>query len=150
MPNRDSVPDVSSQSWDEDVLKFGLPVGVFFWTPRCKWSRALLPLYLRAADQYQGRLRLTKVNVEENPDIASRYGVESTPTIKFFFLSVNVSAIVGYLSADQLQEEVYKVVERHREIVNRTCPTTTTPVCPYCGETTGCHCCIGYGSATGG
>jgi len=150
MPESATVLDSSSDTWEKDVLRSELPVIAFFWTPWCQWSRLLDPIYDELASQYHGRIRTLKINADDNPDIAKRYGVESTPTIKFFFFGRNIGEIVGYLPREQLIHEFEHILHRDKEVIQTTNPITTTHLCPYCGETAGCNCCIGYGAASGG
>ena len=134
----------------EMVLDSEVPVGVFFWADGCKWSKHFILTYDIIASSVKDRAILVKVNVDSNPEIAEKYGVGGTPTIKFFFLGRNISQLVGYVHDETLREEIEKVIQTHRDTVKKSSSAFGSVRCEYCGETVSCDCCIGLGSTTGG
>jgi thioredoxin 1 len=78
------VREVSDASFQQDVLEAEGPVLVDFWAPWCGPCHAITPILERLEDQAGDRIEFTKLNVDENPVAASRYGVLSIPTVMVF------------------------------------------------------------------
>ena len=78
------VKEVSDSSFEKDVLGSSKPVLVDFWAPWCAPCRALAPIVDALADQYAGAVQFMKVNVDDNPQAAQRYGVQAIPTLILF------------------------------------------------------------------
>ena len=90
-------------NFDEEVLKSSLPVLVDYWAEWCAPCKAMAPILEEVAGEYAGRLRLVKVNVETEPQIARRYGVRSQPTLMIFKQGSVEAQKVGALSKSQLK-----------------------------------------------
>jgi thioredoxin 1 len=75
---------ISDAEFEEKVLKSELPVVVDFWAPWCGPCRMVAPILDRIAEDYEGQLAVAKVNTDENPEWAMRYGVRGIPTMLFF------------------------------------------------------------------
>ncbi len=116
------VLDVTSDEWEEEVLGSEIPVAVDFWHENCTWCNRLDPIYQRVAKDYQGKIRFAKLHVFRENEIATRYGISGTPTIKFFCAGREVYEIVGYRPPDVLRQEMDKVVASYRECLDSTTP----------------------------
>ena len=96
------VKHISEAAFDQDVLKSGKPVLIDFWAEWCGPCRALTPIFEEVATSYHQQVTFGKVNIDEDPQIASKYGVMSIPTL-ILFKNGEVAAVkMGLLSKSQL------------------------------------------------
>ena len=101
------VTQLSSSSFD-NFLKTDLPVLVDFWADWCMPCRMMAPVMEELAQAYAGRAQFGKVNVDENPQIASRYGIMSIPHFLIFKNGTRVEKIVGAVGRDPLENALKK------------------------------------------
>lgn len=97
------IKHVSDASFDVDVLKSDLPVLVDYWAAWCGPCKMVAPLLEEAATQYGGRVIIAKLNVDENPNSAAKYGIRGIPTLMLFKEGKVSATKVGALSRSQLQ-----------------------------------------------
>jgi len=117
-----TVTDVDSSSWDEQVLGSKLPVIVDYWAPWCSWCRKLAPDFESLSGDYTGRLIFVKVNVDESPDLAARYGVQGLPTLKFLCAGRPIAEIVGYLPRNSLKVQLDGMLSMHKDCLDQSTP----------------------------
>jgi thioredoxin 1 len=96
------IQNVSDASFEADVLQADGPVLVDYWAAWCGPCKMIAPLLDEAAKQYQGRVTIAKLNVDENPDTAAKFGVRGIPTLMLFKDGKAAATKVGALSKSQL------------------------------------------------
>jgi len=99
---------LNDQNFEAEVLKSEIPVLVDFWAPWCGPCRMLAPVIEKIAAERQGTLKVGKVNVDEAPALASKYGIMSIPAI-FVFKNGKIAAqAVGYMTKEELEAKLLK------------------------------------------
>jgi thioredoxin 1 len=98
----ESTRNVTEATFDAEVLTSSAPVLVDFWAQWCTPCRMIGPLVAESAKTYAGRLDVVKLDIDENPAVASRFRVRSIPTLMLFKGGVPVATHVGALSKGQL------------------------------------------------
>src|SRR5437763_16890659 len=87
--------DVTDATFETEVLESGKPVIVDFWAEWCGPCHAVSPVLERIVDERNGDLRLVKVNIDEQPELAQRFGVQSIPTMILFKEGAPAAAAIG-------------------------------------------------------
>ena len=104
------VQQVSDESFDREVLKADLPVLIDFWAPWCGPCKAIGPVVEELAKEYAGKLKVVKMNVDDNPQTPSKYGVRGIPNLILFKGGQVKDQIVGAVPKAQLVKAVTQVV----------------------------------------
>ena len=99
---------VTDATFKEEVLDSEVPVLVDFWAPWCGPCRMVGPVVDEIAVQYEKTLKVVKMNTDENPKIASEYGIRSIPTLMIFKGGVKVDMVVGAVPKTTLATTVEK------------------------------------------
>lgn len=102
--------DIKSMQWDSLVSGKKLVVADF-WAPWCPYCVRLKPIYESVANDYAKEMEFVKVNVDEEPGIASKYGIQGIPVVKFFCEGKEIGEIVGYVPRDVLKKEIEKIAK---------------------------------------
>ena len=97
---------LTNKNFDQEVKDSKIPVLVDFWAPWCGPCRAVAPAVAALADEYDGKLKVCKVNIDEESDLAGTYGVMSIPTFMIFKDGKAVETFVGGLSKSQLAAKI--------------------------------------------
>ena len=104
------VLEVSDATFDQEVLKSEQPVLVDFWAVWCGPCKAIAPVVDSLAVAYAGKLKVAKVNVDENGATPSRYGIRGIPTLLFFKGGKVADQVVGYVPQNVIEEKVQRLL----------------------------------------
>lgn len=104
------VQKATSVSWDQDVLKSPGLVMIDFWAPWCGPCKMIAPIVDELAKEYSGKLKVMKLNTDENPDIAGKYQIMGIPSLLFFKDGKVVEKMVGAMSKKQFKDSIDKLL----------------------------------------
>jgi len=105
-----AVQAISDGNFENEVINSDLPVLIDFWAPWCAPCRAIGPLVDELAKNYEGRLKVVKMNVDENPLTPSRYGVRSIPNLLLFKNGQVKDQIIGAVPKAHFVQAIDKIV----------------------------------------
>lgn len=96
--------ETNDKNFDHDVLKNKKPVLVDFWAEWCGPCQQLTHTLVKIAEEYKGKVEIIKVNVDESPEISTKFGIRSIPTMMIFKDGEKKSTKIGALSQDKISE----------------------------------------------
>ena len=102
--------EVNKNNFQQEVLESSIPVLVDFWASWCMPCRMLAPIIEKLAEENQGKLKVCKLNTDENQNIAAQYGIQGIPTLIVFKEGQEVSRTVGVMPKEKLQEKLNPVL----------------------------------------
>ncbi len=106
-----NVHEFGTDNWQAEVIESGVPVLVDFWAPWCGPCRALSPIVDKLAKKFAGKLKVGKVNIDENGDLAAQFGINSIPRILVFKGSPSpVQSVTGLRSEAELSQMLTNVI----------------------------------------
>ena len=105
----ENIVQITDANWDEQVLKSSVPVLIDFWAEWCGPCHALAPTVSSIADSYNGKLKVGKLNVDENERTAAKYGIRSIPTLMLFSNGEIKTVLIG----NPPKNEIIQVLSQH-------------------------------------
>jgi thioredoxin 1 len=108
MAKEESLIHLTDANFDEEVLKSEKPVLIDFWAPWCGPCRAIGPVVEELAAAYRDRVKVAKINIDENPKTATVYGVMSIPTLILFKGGSVMEKLVGLVPKNRLEDLIKK------------------------------------------
>jgi len=97
---------ITDETFEKEVIQSKLPVIVDFWATWCGPCKMIAPIIKELAKEYDGKVKVCKIDVDENPSVATSFGIRSIPTVLFFKNGQKVDAIIG---AVQKSNFVHKI-----------------------------------------
>ncbi len=104
------MADVTDATFDQEVLKSDLPVLVDFWAPWCGPCKSMMPVIEEVGQEYAGKVKIVKINVDESIDVPQQFGVMSIPSFFIFKKGEVVSNFVGVKTKDFVAKELEKAL----------------------------------------
>ncbi|MXP51415.1 thioredoxin TrxA [Pantoea sp. SoEX] len=104
MSNNNIIINLTDNNFDENILKSDVTALVDFWAEWCGPCKTMSPIIDEIAEEYKDKLLVAKLNVDENPGKAQKYGIKGIPTLILFKNGKNLATKVGSLSKAQLKE----------------------------------------------
>ncbi len=102
----EKVTSVTEQAFEAEVLKASTPVLVDFWATWCGPCKMIAPIVEDIAGEYTGKLKVLKLDVDENGGVAAKYSIMSIPTLGIFQGGELIERIVGYMPKEQLKKRI--------------------------------------------
>jgi thioredoxin 1 len=106
----EGVHEVTTATWEKEVLNDSGLVLIDFWAVWCGPCRMIAPTVEELAKEYAGKVKVVKLNTDENPEIASRYKIMGIPTLMFFKGGQKVDQIVGAVPKPQLKAKLDSLI----------------------------------------
>jgi len=102
--------DVTEKTFDQDVLKAKTPMLVDFWAPWCPPCLAVAPILEELAEEYEGKIGIARLNVDEAPTLSARYGVSAIPTMLLFKEGEPVGQLIGFRPKAELKKALDEIL----------------------------------------
>lgn len=104
------MADVTDQQFKTEVLESKIPVLVDFWAPWCGPCKIIGPVVEELAKEYEGKVKVVKLNVDDNPEMAGQFNVMSIPTLMIFKGGEPVKTIIGAQAKESIKKAMEEVI----------------------------------------
>lgn len=102
--------EITRENFEEEVRKSVLPVLVDFWAPWCMPCKIIAPAVEKLAEEMKGKVKISKSNVDENPDVATEFSIMNIPTLVLFKDGKEVSRIMGVNSKEAIEAKIRSAI----------------------------------------
>jgi thioredoxin-like negative regulator of GroEL len=115
-----NLKTATEANWNEVVVQSELPVAVNFFGPACEHSQKLTPVFASLSHRYINKMRFAKVDAAAERGLATRYGVQSTPTLLFFASGRPYFMVIGEAPKHQFESELDHILAQHKRCMARS------------------------------
>ncbi len=105
-----SVVHVTDENFEKEILKSEIPAMVDFWADWCGPCKMIAPVIEELAEEFKGKIKIAKMNVDENQKTPAKYGIRSIPTLIFFKKGEVVNVIIGAYPKEVIKKELEKLL----------------------------------------
>ncbi|MGA1191147.1 MAG: thioredoxin [Bdellovibrionota bacterium] len=106
----ENVKAIADSNFDQEVLQSSIPTLVDFWAPWCGPCKSIAPILEELASEFDGKVKIVKMNVDENPSTPSQYSVRGIPNLVLFKSGEVIDQIVGAVPKEQLSDALNKAL----------------------------------------
>jgi len=110
--NMSEIISLNEQSWKDEVINSELPVVVDFWAEWCAPCRMMAPILEEISKEYEEKIKVGKLNVDENSTVAGEYRIMGIPTLLFFRSGKLVDKLVGVVPKKALQDKIETIIKK--------------------------------------
>lgn len=119
----ENISDVNATTWVDTVSEPAVLTVIYFWHHQCPWCLRLSPILYELMQEFSGKIRFFKLNVLESPanqEVASNFGIMSTPTLLFLCKGRPVGQIVGFVSKEGLEKGLNDILGRYQKCLSQS------------------------------